>query len=77
MCLYCRFAILQHFLENYPKVREALPQIIAVGIKNILLLTYAFTLGYTTILIPSISGRDPNEKIHLDPVAISWISEYC
>ncbi|KAJ8916732.1 hypothetical protein NQ315_013936 [Exocentrus adspersus] len=53
--------------------REALPQIIAVCVKNVLLLCFGMTLGFPTILIPSLSGNDPNEKILLDHEAISWI----
>ncbi|KAJ8950494.1 hypothetical protein NQ318_015238, partial [Aromia moschata] len=53
--------------------REALPQILAVCVKNVLLLGFGMTLGFPTILIPSLSGSDPKEKISLGEEAISWI----
>ncbi|KAJ8984079.1 hypothetical protein NQ317_006577 [Molorchus minor] len=59
--------------ERYA-LREALPQILAVGVKNVLLLGFGMTLGFPTILIPSLSGNDKNEKISLGEDAISWIA---
>lgn len=54
---------------------EALSQIIAVCLKNVMLMSYAITLGFTTIFIASISGNDPKEIIHFDFEQTSWISE--
>ncbi|XP_050307000.1 facilitated trehalose transporter Tret1 isoform X2 [Anthonomus grandis grandis] len=65
--------------ENEPKpkvspVRKALPQIIAVSVKNVLLFAFGMTLGFPTILIPSFSDSKSGERITLDQDAISWIS---
>ncbi|VEN46389.1 unnamed protein product [Callosobruchus maculatus] len=54
-------------------VRQALPQILAVCVKNVLLTSYGLTLGFPTILIPSLSGDDPDEKITMGVEEISWI----
>lgn len=53
----------------------ALPQIIAVTIKNMLFIEFGMTLGFPTILIPSLSGGDPTENIKLDSEEISWIGK--
>lgn len=52
-----------------------MPQIIAVTIKNMLFVEFGMTLGFPTILIPSLSGGDPEESIKLDSEAISWIGK--
>lgn len=57
-------------------LRNILPQIIAVSVKNLLMFEYGLTLGLPTILIPGLSGNDPTETILLDSEAISWISKY-
>ncbi|XP_030766690.1 facilitated trehalose transporter Tret1-like [Sitophilus oryzae] len=54
-------------------LRRILPQIIAVTVKNSLLLAYGMTIGFPTILIPNLSGGNPKEKIVLGTEAISWI----
>ncbi|XP_068157840.1 facilitated trehalose transporter Tret1 isoform X1 [Drosophila tropicalis] len=58
--------------------RRALPQFIAVSIKNILLFGYGMTLGFPTIVIPAIQGgegrSDPNSDIVLNKDEISWFS---
>ncbi|KAJ8666957.1 hypothetical protein QAD02_008619, partial [Eretmocerus hayati] len=56
--------------EPYPvsKIREALPQFFAVGAKNLLLLTFGTTLGFSTILIPALS-TNPSYTVE----EISWI----
>ncbi|XP_044268553.1 facilitated trehalose transporter Tret1 isoform X3 [Tribolium madens] len=59
--------------ESRSSLRQALPQILAVCVKNVLLLGFGMTLGFPTILIPSLSGSDPNEPISLGQEAISWI----
>lgn len=56
--------------------RESLSQIIAVTIKNMVLLSYSVALGFPTVLIAGITKNDPNEKLHLDMEDVSWISEY-
>lgn len=56
-------------------LRKAFPQIIAVSVKNVLLLGFGMTLGFPTILIPSLSGGNPEEKIALGVDAISWIGK--
>ncbi|KAF7269617.1 hypothetical protein GWI33_017343 [Rhynchophorus ferrugineus] len=61
------------FDKRISGLRRSLPQIIAVTVKNILLLAYGMTIGFPTILIPSLSGGNPHEKIVLEPEAISWI----
>ncbi|CAG9859235.1 unnamed protein product [Phyllotreta striolata] len=64
-------------IENNEKAqssfRESLPQILAVSIKNVLLLIHGMSLGFTTILIPGVSGNDINEPILLGQEEISWI----
>ncbi|XP_063922496.1 facilitated trehalose transporter Tret1-like isoform X1 [Zophobas morio] len=59
--------------ESRSSLRQALPQILAVCVKNVLLLGFGMTLGFPTILIPSLSGSDPTESISLGQEAISWI----
>ncbi|XP_066251365.1 facilitated trehalose transporter Tret1-like [Euwallacea similis] len=54
-------------------IRKSLPQILAVSVKNVLLLAFGMSLGFPTILIPSLSGGDPEEEIVLNQDAISWI----
>lgn len=56
-------------------LREALPQISAVCVKNVLLLAWGLALGFPTILIPNLSGDDPEEEIILGQEAISWIGK--
>ncbi|XP_041987738.1 facilitated trehalose transporter Tret1-like [Aricia agestis] len=54
--------------------RTALPQIIAVSVKNLLLLSYGMTLGFPTIVIPAVKDPIEGEKLHLQNSEISWIS---
>lgn len=54
---------------------EILPQLIAVSVKNLLMVEFGLTLGLPTILIPSLSGKDPTENILLESEAVSWISK--
>ncbi|XP_028168529.1 facilitated trehalose transporter Tret1-like isoform X1 [Ostrinia furnacalis] len=54
--------------------RTALPQLIAVSVKNLLLLGYGMTLGFPTILIPAVENPRPGEVLHLQKSEISWIS---
>ncbi|XP_013179479.1 PREDICTED: facilitated trehalose transporter Tret1-like [Papilio xuthus] len=60
---------------NYRKdFRTALPQIIAVSVKNLLILGYGMTLGFPTILIPAVSQPQDGEILHLNNTQVSWIS---
>ncbi|XP_017018575.1 facilitated trehalose transporter Tret1 isoform X2 [Drosophila kikkawai] len=58
--------------------RRALPQFIAVSIKNILLFGYGMTLGFPTIVIPAIQGGEGRSEtsgdIVLNKDEISWFS---
>ncbi|KAH8417184.1 hypothetical protein KR222_005930, partial [Zaprionus bogoriensis] len=58
--------------------RRALPQFLAVSIKNILLFGYGMTLGFPTIVIPAIQGgegrNEHNGEIVLNKDEISWFS---
>lgn len=56
-------------------VHAALPQVLAVSIKNVLLLGYGMTLGFPTIVIPALEGDDQTEPLVLTSEQISWISE--
>lgn len=58
--------------------QRALPQFLAVGVKNLLLFGYGMTLGFPTIVIPAIQGgdgRDPHHDIVLSLDQISWFSK--
>lgn len=50
---------------------EVWPQIIAVSIKNTLLVTYGMAYGFPTILIPGL--RDPKENFAITNEQVSWI----
>ncbi|XP_021706334.1 uncharacterized protein LOC5568062 isoform X2 [Aedes aegypti] len=59
--------------------RAALSQFLAVSVKNVLLLGYGMTLGFSTIVIPAIQGgegRGPSmeEGFTLSRDEISWLS---
>ncbi|KAL7728352.1 hypothetical protein ACLKA6_007446 [Drosophila palustris] len=59
--------------------RRALPQFLAVSIKNILLFGYGMTLGFPTIVIPAIQGGEGRSEAHngeivLNKDEISWFS---
>ncbi|KAH8318796.1 hypothetical protein KR074_006553, partial [Drosophila pseudoananassae] len=58
--------------------RRALPQFLAVSIKNILLFGYGMTLGFPTIVIPVIQGGEGRSEtsgdIVLNKDEISWFS---
>lgn len=54
-------------------VHAALPQVLAVSIKNVLLLGYGMTLGFPTIVIPALEGDDQTEPLVLTSEQISWI----
>lgn len=55
------------------KFRQALPQFCAVGAKNLLLLTFGSSLGFSTILIPALQSEDT--EIHVTMEELTWISK--
>ncbi|KAH9627997.1 hypothetical protein HF086_017972 [Spodoptera exigua] len=54
--------------------RTALPQFLAVSAKNLVLLGYGMTLGFSTILMPAVLDPKDGEVLHLNKSEISWIS---
>ncbi|XP_046742994.1 facilitated trehalose transporter Tret1-like [Diprion similis] len=52
--------------------RQAAPQVLAVGAKNLLLLSYGCTVGFATILLPALQKAEPDIDVTLDE--ITWIS---
>ncbi|XP_020277859.1 facilitated trehalose transporter Tret1-like isoform X2 [Pseudomyrmex gracilis] len=53
------------------KFRQALPQCCAVGAKNLLMLTFGSTLGFSTILIPALQKEDADIKVTMEE--LTWI----
>jgi hypothetical protein len=50
-------------------------QVLATMAKNLLLLAYGMTLGFPTIVIPTLqNGEEPN--LQLTQEQISWFSKY-
>ncbi|XP_055851615.1 facilitated trehalose transporter Tret1 isoform X2 [Episyrphus balteatus] len=62
--------------DEIKEFRRALPQFLAVSVKNTLLFVYGMTLGFPTIVIPAIQGGDGREPsdIVLNRDQISWFS---
>ncbi|KAF7996392.1 hypothetical protein HCN44_002024 [Aphidius gifuensis] len=58
--------------EETTKLRQAMPQVCAVGAKNLLLLTFGSTLGFPTILIPALNEK--NSDISATRSDLAWIS---
>ncbi|XP_055312540.1 facilitated trehalose transporter Tret1 isoform X2 [Sitodiplosis mosellana] len=58
--------------------RRALPQFLAVGCKNLVLLGYGMTIGFPTIIIPAIQGGDARDaskgEFKLSDDQVSWLS---
>ncbi|KAB0797809.1 hypothetical protein PPYR_08802 [Photinus pyralis] len=54
-------------------LRKAMPQILAVMVKNVVLISFGLTVGYVTILIPALSENVASNEFHLDNSQISWI----
>ncbi|KAG5329972.1 TRET1 protein, partial [Acromyrmex heyeri] len=54
------------------KLRQAIPQCCAVGAKNLLLITFGTTLGFSTILIPALQKEDSDIKVTMEE--LTWIS---
>uniref|UniRef100_A0A1Y1KY53 Uncharacterized protein n=1 Tax=Photinus pyralis TaxID=7054 RepID=A0A1Y1KY53_PHOPY len=61
--------------DSKSSFQKGLPQFVAVMVKNILLVSFGMTLGYPTILIPSLTSGDRNEEIQLTPEQVSWIDK--
>lgn len=55
------------------KLRQAVPQCCAVGAKNLLLLAFGSTLGFSTILIPALQREDTDIKVTTEE--LTWISK--
>ncbi|XP_070506826.1 facilitated trehalose transporter Tret1-like [Chironomus tepperi] len=56
---------------------EVLPQVLAVSVKNIVLIGFGMTLGFPTVLISSLKNHDDdleNDGLSLNKEQISWIS---
>uniref|UniRef100_A0A1I8P3K2 Major facilitator superfamily (MFS) profile domain-containing protein n=1 Tax=Stomoxys calcitrans TaxID=35570 RepID=A0A1I8P3K2_STOCA len=71
-----RFSISAGDTQEISNFRRALPQFLAVSVKNILLFVYGMTLGFPTIVIPAIQGgegREPSDIV-LNKDQISWFS---
>ena len=62
--------------ENHPisKLRQAFPQFCAVSAKNLLMITFGSTLGFSTILIPEL--QKDNAEIPVSMEELTWISEH-
>lgn len=60
-----------HYKKDF---RTVLPQFLAVSAKNLLLLGYGMTLGFSTILMPAVQKPQDGEILHLNKEEISWIS---
>ncbi|KAG7212251.1 hypothetical protein KM043_012581 [Ampulex compressa] len=67
-------AVLNGYVESpeISKFRQALPQFFAVSAKNLLLITFGSTLGFSTILIPELQKR--NAEIQVSMESLTWIS---
>ncbi|XP_026667469.1 facilitated trehalose transporter Tret1-like [Ceratina calcarata] len=61
-------------IETFPisKLRQALPQFCAVSAKNLLMITFGSTLGFSTILIPQL--QKPSSEISVSMEDLTWIS---
>lgn len=61
--------------KTISRFRQYLPQILAVSVKNVLLLAYGMTLGIATIVIPAVSDPDNDDELSLTKTQISWFSK--
>ncbi|XP_031343129.1 facilitated trehalose transporter Tret1-like [Photinus pyralis] len=55
-------------------VRSILSQLVAVLMKNSLIIGHGMTTGYATILVPHLTDYEPNEFIQLHQNKASWFS---
>ncbi|XP_044750843.1 facilitated trehalose transporter Tret1-like [Coccinella septempunctata] len=53
--------------------RSSLSQILAVSVKNFVLLGYGMTLGFPTLLIPVLSSHNTDEPFSLGEEGLSWV----
>ena len=56
------------------KLRQAVPQLLAVAAQNLIQLAFGTSLGFITVLIPELQKKNPEIQVTSDE--ISWISEY-
>lgn len=56
------------------RLRQAFPQFCAVSAKNLLMLTFGSTLGFSTVLIPELQKE--NAEIPVTMEELTWISEH-
>nr|XP_033330310.1 facilitated trehalose transporter Tret1-like [Megalopta genalis] len=59
-------------VSTISKFRQALPQCSAVCAKNLLMLTFGSTLGFSTILIPELQKEDSEIPVNMEE--LTWIS---
>uniref|UniRef100_A0A0K8TQS7 Putative sugar transporter n=1 Tax=Tabanus bromius TaxID=304241 RepID=A0A0K8TQS7_TABBR len=57
------------------KFRTILPQVLAVSVKNLLLVDLGLSVAFPTIVIPAVRGLNTNypESLHLTAVQASWL----
>ncbi|KAK6622135.1 hypothetical protein RUM44_001942 [Polyplax serrata] len=55
-------------------VKAAMPQVLATMAKNLILLGYGMTLGFPTIVIPSLQNAPANATLSLSDEEVSWFS---
>lgn len=56
-------------------LKAATPQVLATMAKNLILLGYGMTLGFPTIVIPSLQNAPANATLSLTDEEISWFSK--
>ncbi|KAK5646898.1 hypothetical protein RI129_005362 [Pyrocoelia pectoralis] len=55
------------------KVRRAMPQILAVMVKNCLMLSFGMNLGYSTVLIGGVPQKSSGEFGNVSENQVSWL----
>ena len=62
--------------ESFPtsRLRQAFPQFCAVSAKNLLMITFGSTLGFSTILIPELQKKDSEIPVTMEE--LTWISKH-
>lgn len=62
--------------EGFPtsRLRQAFPQFCAVSAKNLLMITFGSTLGFSTILIPELQKKDSEIPVTMEE--LTWISKH-
>ena len=56
------------------RLRQAFPQFCAVSAKNLLMITFGSTLGFSTILIPELQKEDSEIPVTMEE--LTWISKH-